>query len=467
VKKPLQNFLSLVWSDLGSRAIGFFITVYLARVLGPAAYGLVSVGLAVLGHAQLLSSPGIQVVEARNAARPEGMSPERFGGVLVVRVVLSVLMLLIAWGAMCFLSLDPRTTAVLMWSLAVLFPLAIAPDWFLQGRERMGPLGMARVTGYLIYGAFVWLLVGSTVDVALAPAAYCAGSLGTAVVLWIAVRREFVLPRITFDVRLWLAILRENLPVGFAMFVGQMVMNLPPLLLAVMWSNSEAGVYNAALKLVFLLLAIDRVLNALLLPAMTRVRETRPEDLARVTGLSIRIVLSLAGLIIVPGMFIVPTLLGLVFGGAYTGAESAARILLVYVGLTLLNSVAVCVLIASGQERVYSKAMVFGSIILAAAMVALTPLWGVTGTAIGAVIGELATVSFMMYAAAREVTVFIPAAFVRPVLASCCAVLPGIAVASLSSALAAVVAGGAVIILLAFFRVFSVADVLYVKERFL
>jgi PST family polysaccharide transporter len=354
-----------------------------------------------------------------------------------------------------------------MWSLAVLFPLAIAPDWFLQGRERMGPVGMARVTGYLIYGAFVWLLVGSAADVALAPAAYCAGSLGTAIVLWIAVGRKFVLPRITFDVRLWLSIVRENLPVGFAMFVGQMVMNLPPLLLAMMWSNTEAGVYNAALKLVFLLLAIDRVLNALLLPAMTRVRETRPEDLTRVTGLSIRIVLALAGLIIVPGMFIVPTLLGLVFGGAYTGAESAARILLVYVGLTLLNSVAVCVLIASGRERVYSKAMVFGSIILAAAMVALTPLWGVTGTAIGAVVGELATVSFMMYAAAREVTVFTPAVFARPVLAASCAVLPGFAVASLSSALAAVVAGCAVIVLLALFRVFSVADVLYVKDRFL
>ena len=463
----MQNVLSLAWSDLGSRAIGFFITVYLARVLGPAGYGLVSVGLAVLGHAQLLSSPGIQVVEARNAARSGAMSPERFGGVLSLRLVLSVLLFLIAWGVMFFLHLDGEAIAVMMWSLAVLFPLAIAPDWFLQGRERMGPVGMARVIGYLFYGAAVWLLVGSETDVAMAPAAFCAGSIGTVAMLWIAVGREFALPRFSFDVRLWITILRDNLPVGFAMFVGQMVLNLPPLLLAAMWSNAEAGVYNAALKLVFLLLAIDRVLNALLLPAMTRVRETRPDDLARLTGLSLRMVLSLAALIIVPGMFIVPALLALVFGGAYAGAEGAARILLVYVGLTLVNSVAVCALLASGQERIYSRAMVRGSTILAVAMLALTPLWGVTGTAVGAVIGELTTLSFMIHAAAREVREFTPAVFVRPVLAAACALLPGLALMNLSAPLAAVAAASAVIVLLVLLRVFPVADILFLKERFL
>ena len=467
MKQPLQNFLSLVWSDLGSRVIGFFVTVYLARVLGPAGYGLVSVGFAVLGHAQLLSSPGMQIVEARNAARSGAMDPDRFGGVLALRVVLSLLLLLMAWGLMFFLSLDGETIAVMMWSLAALFPLAIAPDWFLQGRERMGPVGMARVTGYLFYAAAVWLLVRSGTDVAMAPAAFCGGSLATAVVLWRAVGREFTLPRFSLDVRLWITILRENLPVGFAMFVGQMVMNLPPLLLAAMWGNAEAGVYSAALKLVFLLLAIDRILNALLLPAMTRVREVRPDDFVRLTGLSVRMMLWLAALIIVPGMFITPALLGLVFGGAYAGAEGAARILLGYVGLTLLNSVAVCVLLASGQERNYSRAMVLGSTILAVAMLALTPLWGVTGTAIGAVIGELATVSFMIHAAAREVKAFTPAVFVRPVLAAACALLPGLALAGVSTMLAAVAAAGTIFVLLALFRVFPVADVIYVKERFL
>ncbi len=413
MKRPLRNLLSLAWADLGSRAVGFFITVYLARVLGPAAYGLVGVGFAVLGHAQLLASPGMQVVEARNAARPGGMDDDRLGAVIGLRFALAALFFAVTWALLAVLPVDGPTRSVVLWSVAVLFPLAIAPDWFLQGRERMVPLGIARVSGYLVYGAAVWLLVRVPDDSAMAPAAFGAGSLATAVILWIAVGQGTTRPRFTPDVRRWASILRENLPVGFAMFVGQQVMNLPPILLAAMRTTAEAGIYTAALKLVFLLLAMDRVLNALLLPALTRVRATRPADLDHVAGLVARLVSILATAIVVPGMFLAPLVVQLVFGSAYGEAVMIVRILLVYVGLTLVNSVAVCLLLATGRERMYSRAMIVGSITLAAAMIALTPVWGTTGTALGAVGGELVTVALMLRGAAGEVRLFTRGGFVR------------------------------------------------------
>ena len=467
MKRPLRNLLSLAWADLGSRAIGFFVTVYLARVLGPAAYGLVGVGLAVLGHAQLLSSPGMQVVEARNAARPDGVNPSRFGAVITLRLLLSLGLFVIVGGLLMALPLEPSTTRVILWSLVVLFPLAIAPDWFLQGRERMLPVGIGRIGGYLVYGAAVWMLVHTPDDVAMAPAAYGAGALATSFILWIAVSHAFPLPRFAPDVRLWISILRENLPVGVAVFVGQQVMNLPPILLATMRTTSEAGVYNAALKLVFLLLALDRVLNALLLPALTRVRETRPADLQRMAGLTTRSVAVLAGLIIVPGMCIAPLMMQLVFGSAYAEAGMVARILLVYVGLTLVNSVAVCVLLASGRERLYTRAMIIGSLALAAAMVVLTPLWGTAGTALGAVLGELVTVLLMVRGASREVRVFTREALIRPLIASACAAVPGLALVSWSAPGAAAASVGAFVAATGAMKVFNAADVSYLKERFL
>ncbi|MBK7257708.1 MAG: oligosaccharide flippase family protein [Ignavibacteriae bacterium] len=467
MKRPLRNLLSLAWSDLGSRAIGFFITVYLARVLGPAAYGLVGVGFAVLGHAQLLSSPGMQVVEARNAARPGMMDAVRFGGVVSVRVLLAVCVLVPAGVVTLLLPLDAQTTAVIVWSLVVLLPLAIAPDWFLQGRERMGPMGTARVFGYAVYGAVVWLLVGAPEDAAMAPVAYGAGILATATVLWLVVRKEFGLPHFRFDVPLWRSILRENFPVGIAMFVGQQVMNLPPILLAAMRTTTDAGVYTAALKLVFLLLALDRVLNALLLPALTRVRETRPADLLHVSGLVARSVVALAGLIVVPGMFIAPLMMQMVFGNAYADAGMIARILLVYVGLTLVNSVAVCLLLALGRERIYSRAMIIGSTVLAAAMVVFTPWWGPAGTALGAVLGELVTVFLMIRYASKEVQAFTREAFLRPLLAAGGAVIPGCALVGWSAPVAAGVAVTTFAAIAIGLKVFNGADLAYLKERFL
>lgn len=467
MKRPLRNLLSLAWSDLGSRAIGFFITVYLARVLGPAAYGLVGVGFAVLGHAQLLSSPGMQVVEARNAARPGMMDAARFGGVVSLRFILAVCVVLTGTVMTLLLHLDAQTTAVILWSLFVLLPLALAPDWFLQGRERMGMVGFARVLGYAVYGVMVWLLVHSPDDASMAQAAYGAGTLATALVLWMVVRAHAGLPRFAVDTALWGSILRENMPVGIAMFVGQQVMNLPPILLAAMWTTTEAGVYTAALKLVFLLLALDRVLNALLLPALTRIRETRPVDLPHVAGLVARSIVALAGLIVVSGMFLAPWMMHLVFGSAYADAGLIARILLIYVGLTLVNSVAVCLLLAAGKERVYSRAMIVGSTVLAGAMLLLTPWWGPLGTALGAALGELVTVILMIRHASHEAPAFTRTSFIRPLIAAGGAALPAYAFAGWSAPAAAAAAIGAFMLLAAALKVLDAADLIFLKERFL
>lgn len=467
MKRPLRNMISLAWSDLGARAIGFFITVYLARVLGPAAYGLVGVGFAVLGHAQLLSSPGIQVVEARNAARPGGMDPDRFGAVIGLRLFLSAVLSVAGVILLSLLPAGEPMTTVIFWSLLVMFPFAIMPDWFLQGHERMVPLGIAKVGGYVVYAAAVWLLINAPGDAAMAPVAYGAGVLATAILLWIAVGREFDLPHLRRGVRLWRSVLRENLSVGIAMFVGQQVMNLPPIVLAAMRTNEEAGMYNAALKLVFLLMVLDRVLNALLLPALTRVRETRPQDWDYLAALTARTVLALAGVVVVPGLFIAPLAMHLVFGSPYAAAGGVARILLVYVGLTIVNSVAVCILMAAGKEQLYSRTMIAGSLVLAIAMVALTPVWGTVGTALGAVIGELATVLLMIRGAAGESKAFTRDAVLRPLIVSACAAVPGVLLISWSAPAAAAAAFLTFGVAASVMNVFGAGDVAFLKERFL
>ena len=72
MKQPLKNIISIVSGDAGGRVIGFFVTVYLARILSPSSFGLINIGLAVLGYLSLIGSPGIQMVETRNAAAVEG-----------------------------------------------------------------------------------------------------------------------------------------------------------------------------------------------------------------------------------------------------------------------------------------------------------------------------------------------------------------------------------------------------------
>jgi O-antigen/teichoic acid export membrane protein len=196
-------------------------------------------------------------------------------------------------------------------------------------------------------------------------------------------------------------ILKESAPVGVAMFFGQMVFNLPPLVVAGVLGEIEAGMYSAAVKLVFLFLIIDRVLNVMLLPAITRMMTRNPGEVSPLLSLWLRgtvfVFLPLFAAIAVLADWGVVQ----VFGAAYQESALPLRILLLYVFVTLLNSFFVATLIAAGRENRYSRVMVGGAVLMSA-MVYLFTLWGgVPGTASAVVASECIVVFFMAREASR------------------------------------------------------------------
>jgi O-antigen/teichoic acid export membrane protein len=102
------------------------------------------------------------------------------------------------------------------------------------------------------------------------------------------------------------------------------------------------------------------------------------------------------------GAVLSPTAILLIFGGDYQGAAWMLSALMIYVVLTLVNSVFTCALIGGGQERLYSVRMIMGSIGMVVLVTILTLGGGVPGTVIGVVIGEMAIVGLMISAVAGK-----------------------------------------------------------------
>jgi O-antigen/teichoic acid export membrane protein len=395
MKRLVRNIFSLFSGDALLRLIGFVITVYLARILAPSGFGLFGIGLAVLGHLQLVASPGIQVIETRNIAARAGTMPVRIGGVLVVRMTIAVLLAILAGVVVPFAVGSPELASCILLSLLSLFPMAVYVDWVLQGKEDFVPLSVSRVAGYLAYAVAVFLLVKQSGDVLYAPVAFFVGNMVTAIALLIGLAYRYGMPRMAWTPDLWRAILMENAPTGAAVFFGQMVFNLPPLVVGYFLGTYQAGLYTAATKLVFLLLMADRVLNAVLLPALTRLLAERSEDVPALLSLLIKLVWLIGIPTAICGALAAPAAIRLVYGQEYAGAAIVVQLLLVYVGLTLVNSIAVCTIVATKNEGAFARRMIAGSAVLAIAVIVLTPIAGLAGAAIGATIGEAVTLVLM------------------------------------------------------------------------
>jgi O-antigen/teichoic acid export membrane protein len=415
MKAPLRNLVSLLGGDVAMRAIGFVVTAYLARVLEPAGFGMIGVGMAVLGYLQLIGSPGIQVLETRNVAASAHDLPSRAGAVLSLRLLLALILIGIT-GVVLWLWVDGgQMRAVVLLHALSLLPMALLLDWVLQGKERFAPFSLARALGYVAYAVAVFAFVRGTGDVTLAPVCFLVGNVVTTLLVGWMVAKEHAWIVPTWNPGMWASIMIENLPVGGALVLGQMVVNFPPLLIAWVLTTPDVGVYSAAMKLTFLFLFVDRILNFMLLPMLTRQMTTRPAEVPRLFALSVKLVLLGAIPLALCGIIISPLLMELVFGTNYAGGALILRILMGYVAFTLVNTIFTCVLLAAKREKAYLRMMSLGAVVLVAATVVMTLAWGLTGTAVGVVLGEGATMCLMGWEASSVAAFRLIHALIKPV----------------------------------------------------
>jgi O-antigen/teichoic acid export membrane protein len=402
VKRIIQNVAGLAMGDAASRLLGFFITVYLARLLSMESFGLVSVSFALLGQLGLVAAPGIQIVESRNvAARREGIF-ERTRDVLGLRLALSITLLCIAALVVAVVRLPVGTTMLAF--LCSMLPLAMFLDWHFQGMERGVLVGSARFIQSAVYGIVVLALVHSSGDVNGAALSFFIGSASGALFLFVVFARSATAPWPRWNPKGWRDILRDNAPVGGAVILAQLVVNYPPLIIGGLIGAKAAGLWGAAMKLVFLVLMLDRVLATSFLPLITRVLTQRPDDARLVFQSVLKLVVAAAIPVVFVGWVFAGDALRLVFGEGYAEGTQAFQLLMGYVFLTLVNSVFVATLIGGGHERMYMRSIAAGSLLLVVVVTLLIPFAGLVGAAIGVVIGELFTVALTMRGVLRRLS---------------------------------------------------------------
>ncbi len=465
MKRPLKNLVSLLVGDIGSRLLGFLITVYLARVLESSAFGVINIGLSVLGYLMLLASPGVQMLETRNAAAVLGTNELRVNAILSLRFLLAI-GLLIVTAIVSWLVVSPAHVRenVLLFSLS-LIPLSLFLDWFFQGKEKFAAVSIAKLLSYLVYGIVVIVAVRSAEDVVRVPIAFAAGNVAATLFL-VIIYRKFGKFKLVWQPSEWKSVLASNVPVGFAVFLAQSAMNLPPIVIGWFVSTAGAGMFSAALKIVFVLLMLDRILNALFLPVATRYLSSRRDE----APLLISVVTKFVFIIVLPmticGVMLSPLAISIVFGAGYAESIPLLQILMGYFFLTLMNSLFVCTLVGAHREREYTSAVNIGSVIFVVGIVLGTFVLGAIGAAIGVVAGELCTVALMWLQVRKTLSISFWSSIVRPVVACCIMIASTVLFKEQRITLQILISLAVYVVTLLLLRGIESKEIQFLRERF-
>jgi len=268
-------------------------------------------------------------------------------------------------------------------------------EWVFIGAEQMGFVSLSRIVTNSGYFVLVMFLVRSPGSLLLVPVAFGIATALGALVLLVAYAPRFGLPPLRFRLTGWRELLRSAWPIGASSLLTQLHVNLGLILLGLIATFQQTGIYNSAYRLVFFLMTLDRVFYTVFFPVVSRLIKNQPARLAELVGTAMRMILALSIPFCVGAFILARPILGLIFSAGYAGAFPVLRILVWFLPLSMFNSLAGYTLLAAGNERLFLRNTTIGVGAAVVFNLVAIPLAGSTGAALAIVVGEAGLLALM------------------------------------------------------------------------
>ena len=411
------RFMALGGGEAAARLLAFAGTVYLARTLSPALYGVVGVAMGVMLYLVQLADAGIELVGVPAIARDPDRAAEVAAPILSLRFLIA---LALTTGVVVVgVTLLPQPDgAVLAASSLALLAAGLSTRWVHLGLERAGGVAIARTVGEAVSLALIFLLVKESGDVGMVPLATFAGAAATSLILlWTLDRRGVRLP--------WRWAPREAAPVfararhlvGFTL-LGLLLFNFDLIYLRLRSGADAAGYYAAAYTMISFAANLIVAFAHTVLPTLARLqgdRAARDAFFETATAHAFALALPVG----VGAWYVSRQIIEQVFGPAYTPGVVALQWLAWTIPLAALRELPVVALIAAGGERRLLRVNALTALSNVVLVVAAVPRFGLVGAAAATVATEVIRLGLAAHAA-REAgyPVLQPSRLLKPTLAT-------------------------------------------------
>jgi len=272
VQRIAKNTGVLLISQIASYIIGFFFIMYTARYLGAAGFGILSFALAFTGIFGVFSDLGLGILTIREVARDKTLASKYLGNIAVMKIFLVVITFGLIALTINLLGYPEQTIKVVyLVALSVIFGAFSGMfNSVFQAYEKMEyqSLGHILSSALMLSGALFAISQGFSV-VGFASIYF----LVSVVVLgynFTVCAWKFVLPKIEVDWGFWKPTIKEALPFGLSSIFVVIYYWIDSVMLSLMQGNEVVGWYNAAYRLIMVLLFIPSILNVSIFPVMSQ-----------------------------------------------------------------------------------------------------------------------------------------------------------------------------------------------------
>lgn len=395
-----RNFVALGLGEAAARLVAFAATVYAARTLGPAGFGMIGVATAVLLYLNRVADGGFDLgLGVREIAADPGFLERAAPAVLTARQLAALGLAFGAAGLGYLVLPAPDDTVLAVYAFSLL-AVGAGTRWVHLGFEQNRRAALGMLAGQALMAALVFLLVRGPGDVAAVAQAQVAGDLAGALLLFLwlgpAVRR---LPaRLAPSVLA--PLVRRGASLVASALVGLVIYNASFLFLRALHGTRSVGYYAAGYALVTFFLNLGTAYSLSLLPSLTRLRATGAgrqglyhAALAQVFAVGLPVA--------VGGMLLAGPIVALLYGPDYAPANLPFALLVWSIPLCLARDVPIMALLAEGRERAVFRLTAAAALASLLLNLTLIPRFGLLGAALATILTETGRLGFALVAARR------------------------------------------------------------------
>jgi len=393
VQKLLKNIGSLFISQTLGYVIVFIYTIYLIRYLGVENFGILSFALALASILEILSDLGLNILMTRDVARDNSLTQKYFKNIIGIKLILLVILVSGTVLGLNLMSYPQNEISVIYIILFMLIFNTFSGVFYslFQAYEKLEYQSIANILNSILMLAGVLLIIKFNSGLILLSILYALiGGLVLLFYVYISLTRfKFPRPRFEFDFNFWKPTIAQALQFGLIGVFTTIYVWIDSVMLSFMAGNEAVGIYNAAYRIVLILLFIPIVINAAVFPVMSRLYRSSSDSLQKITEKYFKFMLLISmpmGILIT---FFAGNIILLLFGNQYYPSVIALQILIWATVLTFINSSYVQLFQSSDKQMTVTKIAFIGMIINISLNLLLIPKYSYIAASFNTLVTEL------------------------------------------------------------------------------
>ncbi len=397
IRSVAKNTGVLFVSQIISYILGFFFIMYITRYLGPEEYGILSFALAFTTIFGIMADLGLSQFIVREISRDPSLAPKYLGNALGIKIIASLLTFILAALIINGLNYPTKTVDVVyLIALYVLFNSFIQLFYSLfQSYEKMEYQAIGLVLTNILLLVLALLGIHLNMDLVYFALVYFIVSLIILIYVAVVSLRKFIIPKIEFDLDFSRKVLGESLFFVLAMVFTEIYFNIDSVMISLLVGNTAVGFYNAAYKLIFILMFIPGVLVISMFPVMSKHFKSAKNLLKLEYERMFKYLFIIALMILIFGFIFADKIILIIYGSAFIPSISALQILICVIPIIFITYLSGNLLGSINKQRFVAIVTAASAVLNVILNLFLIPQFSYFGASVATVLTELCVLILM------------------------------------------------------------------------